>query len=482
MKENTAIPETSSAGVPPERLKRALTLRHIMFIALGSAIGTGLFYGSAGAISLGGPAVLLAYLIGGGAVFLVMRAMGEMALASPVPGAFSEYATRYLGRWAGFVTGWSYAFEMALVAIADVTAFAVYMQLWFPGTPAWVWITSVILIIMAVQLVQVKAFGETEFWFTIIKVGAIVAMIIGGVLLLIVGTRMHAEVAPSVANLWEQGGFFATGLNGFLLCFVAVMFAFGGIETIGIAAGEAKNPRVSIPKAIRTVPVRILLFYVCTLAVVMSLYPWSSISKENGSPFVQIFAGLGVAPAADILNFVVITAAVSAINADVYGAGRMLYGMAARGLAPASFTKVARNGNPWMTTVCMGIVLVVGVVVNTLFEKAFTLLMGIATFATVMVWVMILLSHAAFKRKVAAGTVKVDKDLPVNQPLWQTYAALGFMAFVVVIMFFSEENLQALVVGAAWCIFLLVYYPLVLKKRTTVDETTGISATDNPQE
>ncbi len=319
-------------GTP--HLQRVLTLRHIMFIALGSAIGTGLFYGSASAIQLAGPSVLVAYMVGGAAVFMVMRAMGELALANPVSGAFSEYATRYLGRWAGFVTGWSYALEMALVAIADVTAFAVYMQFWFPNSPAWVWIVSVLLILLAINLTKVKAFGEAEFWFTLVKVSAIIAMIIGGVILLFVGVQAHDSVAPSVTNLWSlDGGFMPNQFTGFLACFTVVMFSFGGIETIGIAAGETKNPRVSIPKAIRTVPARIMIFYVLTLGVIMSLYPWYSVSKEN-SPFVQIFSSLGIPAAAGILNIVVITAAVSAMNADVYGAGRMLYGLAQRGLAP----------------------------------------------------------------------------------------------------------------------------------------------------
>ena len=344
-------------GTP--HLQRVLTLRHIMFIALGSAIGTGLFYGSASAIQLAGPSVLVAYMVGGAAVFMVMRAMGELALANPVSGAFSEYATRYLGRWAGFVTGWSYALEMALVAIADVTAFAVYMQFWFPNSPAWVWIVSVLLILLAINLTKVKAFGEAEFWFTLVKVSAIIAMIIGGVILLFVGVQAHDSVAPSVTNLWSlDGGFMPNQFTGFLACFTVVMFSFGGIETIGIAAGETKNPRVSIPKAIRTVPARIMIFYVLTLGVIMSLYPWYSVSKEN-SPFVQIFSSLGIPAAAGILNIVVITAAVSAMNADVYGAGRMLYGLAQRGLAPASFRRVSRNGAPWMTTLLMIVVMAV---------------------------------------------------------------------------------------------------------------------------
>ena len=290
------------------------------------------------------------------------------------------------------------------------------------------------------------------------KVSAIIAMIIGGVILLFVGVQAHDSVAPSVTNLWSlDGGFMPNQFTGFLACFTVVMFSFGGIETIGIAAGETKNPRVSIPKAIRTVPARIMIFYVLTLGVIMSLYPWYSVSKEN-SPFVQIFSSLGIPAAAGMLNIVVITAAVSAMNADVYGAGRMLYGLAQRGLAPTSFRRVSRNGAPWMTTLLMIVVMAVGVIVNVLFKDAFEVVASLATFATVLVWVMILLAHIAYKR----GGYDTEKQ-PVRLPLWVSYLTLVFMAFVVVLLGLFESTRLALVVGGVWCVFLLGYYLLVLR-------------------
>lgn len=454
-------------------LKRGLTLRHILFIALGSAIGTGLFYGSASAISLAGPSVLLAYLIGGAAVFMVMRAMGEMALANPVSGSFSEYATRYLGRGAGFITGWTFALEMAFVAIADVTAFATYMKLWFPHTPAWVWITSLILIILGINLVNVKVFGETEFWMTLIKVTAIIAMIVGGVVLLIFGANITGgTIEPSITNLWDEGGIFPHGIAGFLACFTVVMFAFGGIETVGIAAGEAENPARSIPKAINTLPVRILLFYILTLAVIMSLNPWHQITGET-SPFVQIFESLGIGAAAHLLNLVVITAAVSAMNADFYAAGRMLFGLAQNRMAPASFTKISRNGTPFMTVVCMGIVMVVGVLVNIFFENAFLIVAAIATFATVMVWIMILLSHIAFKKELARN----GETSQFPTPLWPlaSYTALAFMLFVIALFAFYQDTQLALIAGIIWCVFLGIMYAIFIRpqnKRETHHEST----------
>ncbi|MBF6247452.1 amino acid permease, partial [Nocardia elegans] len=343
-------------------LTRGLTARHIRFIALGSAIGTGLFYGSAEAIHRAGPAVLLAYLIGGAAIYIVLRSLGEMAVSNPVSGSFGEYASKHLGPLAGFMTGWTYTFEMVIVCLADVTAFGVYMGFWFPDVPRWIWVLSIILFIGAVNLLHVKVFGEVEFWFSLVKIVAILAMIVGGVAILIFGFGMH-DTDAGLTHLWAEGGFFATGIGGFLTCFAIVMFAFGGTEIIGITAGEAERPERTIPRAINTVPVRIMLFYVLTLAVIMAINPWQSIGSE-GSPFVQIFQALGIGPAATVLNIVVITAALSAINSDIFGAGRMMYGMAQRGQAPAVMRQVSRNGVPWMTVVIMTVTLLVGVLLN----------------------------------------------------------------------------------------------------------------------
>ncbi len=328
-----------------ETLKRGLSARHIRFIALGSAIGTGLFYGSAEAIRQAGPSVLLAYLLGGAVIYIVLRSLGEMAVRSPVAGSFGEYATQYMGPLAGFLTGWTYALEMIVVCLADVTAFGVYMGFWFPDVPRWIWVLSIIFFIGAVNLLSVKVFGEVEFWLSLVKVLAIVAMIGGGIAILLWGTSSDPGAQHSVANLWNDGGFFPNGLAGFVGSFMIVMFAFGGTEIIGITAGEAKDPARTIPRAINTVPVRIMLFYVLTLAVIMSLNPWRSIDA-NSSPFVQIFERLGLTSAATVLNIVVVTAALSAINSDIFAAGRMIYGMAQRGQAPAIMRRVSRNGVP----------------------------------------------------------------------------------------------------------------------------------------
>jgi histidine transporter len=439
-------------------LKRGLSARHIRFMALGSAIGTGLFYGSAEAIQLAGPAVLLVYIIAGAAVYMVMRALGEMAVHNPVSGSFGHYASQYLGPMAGFVLGWTYAFEMIIVCLADVTAFGVYMGFWFPDVERWKWVLSIVLLIGALNLCSVKVFGEMEFWLSLLKVGAIVAMIVAGLGLMLFGISNHSDGAiSSVSNLWAHGGFMPNGVGGMVASLAVVMFAFGGVEIIGITAGEAKNPERVIPRAINAVPLRILLFYVLTLFVLMSLSPWTQIDGV-ASPFVQIFDNLGIASAAIVLNIVAISASISAINSDIFGAGRMMYGLSQEGHAPKVFSKLTSQGVPWMTVVVMAIALLLAVVLNYLIpENVFMLIAAIATFATVWVWLMILVTQIAMRRAMSAEQVAQLK-FPV--PLWPVGPIIAtlFMVFVFVVMGYFPDSRAALWVGAVWIVLLLVAY------------------------
>jgi len=444
-------------------LKRGLSARHIRFMALGSAIGTGLFYGSASAIQMAGPAVLLAYLIGGAAVFMVMRALGEMAVHNPVSGSFGQYASTYLGPLAGFILGWTYAFEMIIVCLADVTAFGIYMGFWFPEVARWVWVLGIVFLIGGLNLCNVKVFGEMEFWLSLLKVGAIVAMILGGFGIMLFGIHSAGETqASGLSNLWAHGGFMPNGIGGLIASFAVVMFAFGGIEIIGITAGEAKDPQRVIPKAINAVPLRILLFYVLTLFVLMAIYPWPQIGSQ-GSPFVQIFSNLGIGSAATLLNIVVISAAVSAINSDIFGAGRMMYGLAQQGQAPKGFARLSRQGVPWMTVVVMGAALLGGVLLNYLIpENVFLLIASIATFATVWVWLMILFTQIAMRRSMTKEQV-AELKFPV--PFWPCApaAAIVFMLFVFGVLGYFPDTQAALLVGAVWIVLLVVAYLLWVK-------------------
>ncbi|MFD0488169.1 amino acid permease [Saccharopolyspora spinosporotrichia] len=470
---NTAVPGGGHVEGSHGGAEQGLNARHIRFIALGSAIGTGLFYGSSEAIAQAGPSALLAYLIGGAAVYLVLRALGEMAVSDPVPGSFGEYASRHLGRLPGFVTGWTYTFEMVIVCVADVTALGVYMGFWFPDVPRWIWVLGALLVIGLVNLLSVRVFGEVEFWFSLVKIAAIIAMIAGGIALIALGSAHGGAVG--VSNLWSHGGFFPNGAEGFVLCFAVVMFAFGGTEIIGITAGEAEQPERTIPHAVNTVPVRVLLFYVLTLGVIMSITPWQSISS-SGSPFVQIFEGLGMTSAAAVLNVVVITAALSAINSDIFGAGRMMYGMAQRGQAPAIVARVSRNGVPWMTVVIMVVALLGGVLLNYLIpERVFVIIASIATFATVWVWLMILLSHVRSRRRMSAEQTAALK-FPV--PFWPygQYLTIAFMLGVFVLLAFGEDTRVALVVGVVWLLLLAVVHWIWVRPRNADEVPAAVES------
>lgn len=438
-----------------------LKARHIHFIALGSAIGTGLFYGSAGAIQAAGPSVLLVYLLGGAVVYFMLRALGEMAVHLPVTGSFADYARRYLGGWSGYITGWMYAFEMVIVCLADLTAIGKYMKFWFPDSPQWMWVAVTLIIVGAANLASARWFGELEFGMTVIKVSAVVAMIVGGAAILTfnIGTSAN-NIGPE--NLWNDGGFFPNGATGMISAFILVLFAFGGTEIIGVTASEAEAPEKSIPKAVNTVPVRILLFYVLAILVIICINPWRTITGEE-SPFVQIFSTLGVSWAAALLNIVVISAALSAINSDLFGAGRVITGMAKSGHAPTFFAATKR-GVPVVTTIALLLVLIVGVALNYLLpETIFETIAALATFATIFVWLMILLAQVAARHKMSTSEAASLK-FPV--PLWPfgQYFAIAFIIFTFGIMVWQAEFHSALVAGVIFTLVMSAIYFTTRKK------------------
>ncbi|MCY9850157.1 proline-specific permease ProY [Pectobacterium jejuense] len=451
---------------PSSKLKRGLSTRHIRFIALGSAIGTGLFYGSASAIQMAGPSVLLAYLIGGVVAYIIMRALGEMSVHNPQSSSFSRYAQDYLGPLAGYITGWTYCFEMLIVAIADVTAFGIYMGVWFPAVPHWVWVLSVVLIIGAINLMNVKAFGELEFWLSFFKVATIIIMIAAGIGIIIWGIGNGGE-PTGIHNLWTNGGFFSNGVMGMILSLQLVMFAYGGVEIIGITAGEAKDPQKSIPRAINSVPWRILVFYVGTLFVIMSIYPWNQVGT-NGSPFVLTFQHMGITAAAGILNFVVITASLSAINSDVFGVGRMLHGMAEQGHAPKVFGRISKRGIPWVTVVVMMTALLVAVYLNYIMPgKVFLVIASLATFATVWVWIMILFSQIAFRRRLSPDEVKA-LAFPLRGGIVTSVFGIVFLFFIIGLIGYFPDTRVSLYVGIIWIVLLLVGYVWKKKRQNAV--------------
>ncbi|WP_410016396.1 amino acid permease [Sodalis sp. C49] len=412
-----------------ETLKRGLKNRHIQLIALGGAIGTGLFLGIAQTIKMAGPSVILGYAIGGFIAFLIMRQLGEMVVEEPVAGSFSHFAYKYWGDFAGFASGWNYWVLYVLVAMAELTAVGIYMNYWWPGLPTWISAALFFIVINVINLANVKVYGEMEFWFAIIKVVAIIAMIVFGAWLLISG---HGGPDASVTNLWAQGGFFPNGVSGLIMAMAVIMFSFGGLELVGITAAEADNPEQSIPKATNQVIYRILLFYIGSLAILLSLYPWSKV-VEGGSPFVLIFHALNSDWVATILNLVVLTAALSVYNSCVYSNSRMLYGLARQGNGPRLLAAVDRRGVPVMAIGVSALATAVCVLINYLMPgKAFGLLMALVVSALVINWGMISLAHLKFRRAMARQA-RVTKF----QALWYpfgNYLCLLFMAAILVVM------------------------------------------------
>ena len=452
-------------------LHRGLKNRHIQMIALGGAIGTGLFYGSATSISMAGPSIVLSYLIGGAVIFLIMRALGEMSVHTPVSGAFSHYAFKNWGPFAGFFSGWNYWFNYIAVSMAELAVVGIYVNFWMPGVPTWVSAAIFLVLITALNLTNVKAYGECEFWFAIIKVVAIIAMIGLGAWIVFFGAgNVHAT---GISNLWAHNGFFPHGIWGMITALVVVMFSFGGVELIGITAGEADNPRKSIPKAINQVVYRILIFYVGAIFVILCIFPWSGISTA-GSPFVIIFERIGIAGAATLLNVVVLTAAVSAYNSGLYSNGRMLYSLSRQGDAPAYLSKLNKRGSPYAGVLTSSAVTAVAVVLNFLFPgKVFLYLISVALIAGIFNWSMVLITQIKFRRRI--GAAEVDK-LTFKMPFFPVanYVVLAFLAGVVVLMGFLPDFRYALYVGPLWVAILYVAYRIKTSAHRRAAESLSV--------
>ncbi len=443
-------------------LQRGLKNRHIQMIALGGAIGTGLFYGSSTSIKLTGPAITLAYLIGGFIIFLIMRALGEMSVDHPVSGSFSHYAYTNWGEFPGFLSGWNYWFNYIVVSMAELSVVGIYVNYWLPDIPTWLSALIFLVIITSINLINVKLYGEFEFWFALVKVVAIIAMIVLGLFMIFTGIGNGGQ-ATGFSNLWAHGGFLPNGITGLLFSLVMVMFSFGGVELIGITAGEADNPTKTIPKAINQVVWRILIFYIGALAVMMTIFPWNKLG-ESGSPFVEIFSKIGIPAAAGILNLVVLTAALSAYNSGLYSNGRMLHGLALQGNAPKSFAKVSKSGTPVVGVLVSSALTLVAVAMNYLVPgKVFVYLISIATFAGILNWTMIIITQLKFRKSKSPEEVaKLKFKLPFY-PI-SSYITLAFMAMILVLMALMPDMRVALIIGPIWMLVLFVAF--MIRKRS----------------
>jgi AAT family amino acid transporter len=375
-----------------------------------------------------------------------------MAAHEPIAGSFSAYAHKYLGPFAGYLTGWNYWVLMMGVGIAESTAVGIYMKDWFPELPQWIWAFASVVMIGGLNLMAVKVYGEMEFWFALIKVLTVVLMILGGFGIIWLGWGNGGQPV-GISNLWTHGGWFPNGLTGMVLALPVLVFSFGGIETIGMAAAEAAHPERTIPKAVNSVIWRILIFYIGSLFVIMAIYPWNELGTQ-GSPFVTTFAKLGIPQAAGLINFVVITAALSSFNSTTFSGSRMLHSLATKGQAPAAMGRLSTSGVPVRGVLVTIFFLLLGVLMNYLVpERIFGMIMSILAFNTVWTWGTVLVAHWCFHRRQS-------EPLPFRLRLWplSSLLALAFLAFVLVMLGYSPDTRVALYVGVAWVTLLTVAY------------------------
>lgn len=448
-------------------LHRGLQNRHIQLIALGGAVGTGLFLGSAPTIAMTGPSIILGYLIGGCIAFLLMRQLGEMVAEEPVAGSFSYFSHKYWGDYPGFLSGWNYWILYILIGITELTASAAYMTHWFPNIPTFAWTLIFFIIINAINMLTVKAYGEMEFWFALIKIIAIILMMIFGIYLLFF---TNSVPGATVNNLWSspvtgefagnpaKGGFFPFGVSGLVIALPIIVFSFGGLELLGITAAEADNPQKVIPKAVNQVVYRILIFYVGTFLVLLSLYHWSYLGEDK-SPFVMIFQGIGFNNVAGLLNFIVLTAALSVYNSCVYSNSRMLYGLALQGNAHPCFAKTNKRGVP-MNAIILASSLTFLVVPLNLFvpqwQVAFKMALSVVVAACLINWFTITMAHLKFRAKMNKDGHKTIFPA-LFYPLGN-YIVIAFIIFMLVVMWTKLNMSEALIAGVIWVAITYVWF------------------------
>jgi len=437
-----------------KELKRDLKNRHVQLIAIGGTIGTGLFLGSGKAIQQAGPSIIFAYLIVGIALFFVMRALGELLLSKAGYRSFTDIAEDYLGPRAAFITGWTYWFCWIMVAMADIIAVGVYVNYWF-DIPQWIPALICLVILLLCNLLSVKSFGEMEFWFALIKIVAIVALIAVGIVLLVIGFKTDTGTV-TVRNLWEYGGLFPNGLSGFLLAFQMVVFAYVGVEVIGVSAAETSNPQKNIPSAINKIPLRILFFYVGALIVLMCVNPWTELDPSE-SPFVKTFSLIGIPIAAGMINFVVLTSAASACNSGMFSTSRILFNLSVNKQAPLFLSKLNRNHVPNRALYTSTTVVSIGALLSKFIpDQAFSIVTTISAICFIWVWGVILICHIRYKRNKpelhAASAFKAPLTPAIN------YGVLALFGLTLIVMLFSNETRLALLLTPIWFIMLYTIY------------------------
>ncbi|MEF9904192.1 amino acid permease [Streptomyces sp. P9-A2] len=447
-----ASPQVDTESVSDEGYERGLSGRQVQMIAIGGAIGVGLFLGAGANIAKAGPSLIVMYALAGVIIFFIMRALGELLLYRPVSGSFAEYSREFLGPFFGYFTGWTYWLMWIVIGMAELTAAAIYINYWFPQIPQWVTALVFLLVLFGANLISVKMFGEIEFWFSMIKVTAIIGMIVIGLGVLTLGFSAAGDTA-AVSNLWAFDGFFPKGIGSSLMTLQGVMFAYLAIEIVGVTAGESKNPEKTLPKAINTLPWRIALFYVGALTVILCVVKWTEFAP-GVSPFVAAFAQIGIPAGAAIVNFVVLTAALSSCNSGMYSTGRMLRSLAENGEAPRIYQRLSSSKTPALGIATSVVFMGIGVVLNYVVpEKAFGYVTSIATAAGIWTWLMILISHILYRRQVVAGRLPAS-SFPAPGGSVCSYIAIAFLLFVTSLIAIDAEARICLYVMAGWALVL----------------------------
>ena len=449
----TPLPETGD-------LARNLSSRHLQMIAIGGAIGTGLFMGAGKTISLAGPSILLVYAIIGFMLFFVMRALGELLLSNLNYRSFADFAGDYLGPWAQFFTGWTYWLCWIVTGIADVVAVSGYVSFWAPNLALWIPALGLIGALVLLNLPNVRNFGEIEFWFALIKLVAIVALILAGVYMLMTGFTLPNGTQASVSHLWDHGGFFPTGFTGFIAGFQIAVFAFVGLELVGTAAAEAQDPEKNLPRAINSIPVRIVLFYLGALFVIITVIPWDQVDP-NMSPFVAMFSLAGLGIAAHVVNFVVLTSATSSANSGIYSTSRMVYGLATSGLAPKALGKLNKRQVPENALFFSCVFLLAGVVLlyaGQSIIEAFTIVTTISALLFIFIWTMILVSYVQYRRKRPDLHAASKFKMPLGY--FAVVMVLAFFVFILWALSQQADTATALIVTPIWFVILAGFYLL----------------------
>lgn len=444
-----------------KELKRGLNARHIKMIALGGTIGVGLFMGAASTIRWTGPSVLLAYAISGFILYLVMRALGELIYVNPSTGSFANYAEEYIHPVAGYLTAWSNVFQYIVVGISEVIAIGQYVNYWWPTLSPVIPGIIVVLFLTCANLTSVKLFGELEFLFSSVKIIAIILMIIAGIGIIFFGVGNQGQ-AIGLSNLWLHGGFFTGGIKGFLFSLSIVVASYQGIELIGMAAGEAENPKQTIVAAIQSTISRILIFYIGSIFIIVTVYPWNQL-ETIGSPFVQLFSKIGITFASGLINFVVLTAALSGCNSGIFSASRMIFSLSVNEKLSKKFTKLTKKGVPLYAVIAISAGVFIGLLLNYILpiflsdaENIFVLVYSSSVLPGMVPWVVILISHLKFRKK--------NKEFLINHPFkmplspYTNYLSLLFLLVVLIFMIINPETRFPLLVGAIFLICITIHY------------------------